>query len=336
MGARPTPISVLEQYFERPITPKTLAHWDEVSVNTWIDFAKTYLAQMQAGFDPAKLAEASRQGRVRLYFEPAMSHEYDNEIVSRQKATPILGRSPYPPEDYDVSVRGLSEALGPLKKHLLVANEIYIRDNFYYCFDAVADPVKRSSWRSDPNVESLVLHSVTAIKRWLPILAGLREPITSGALNFMPYYITPSFPYRDISSPKLHKHLGGLEIPPEDGVVPAAAAKFSFVNYDFSKPPEIPEGGYKKRLDYTAGITAWVNARLLGLDPVFPNREMWKWASHIRFRDNALVDVTTDLMSIEILPLGGEKGLSVADIMKMRRNEDVFRTDSNSNYLGRL
>jgi hypothetical protein len=322
MGGLPTPISVLETYFGRTLTLKDFSFWSEVSDDTWVDFAKTYLAQMQAGFTPQAMADRIGQEKIRLYFERGFSEDYDREIVRRFSTTPLLGRSPYPSEQVDYTGEGLSYALAPLRKHLLVADELYLPDNFYRCFDFVADSFDRYTWRNDPNVESAVRRGVAAILRWLPILAGLRDLITSGAMNFLPYYVIPSFPYAS-GNPFMTQQMARLDFPRDPSI--KRSGKLSL---DFSKwkdPPKISDGPTEPRLDCQAALYGWINARLLGLDPVFADKNTWQWASGIKFREETKTNLTTDLMSIDILPLGEKKGLSVQDIVSMRSGERTFR-----------
>lgn len=183
----PTPISVLEAFFGHELNSKDLRFWDDVSHDSWVDFAKTYRAQMKSGFTHEALAKRVEEEKIRLHFDYGFYQNYDREISRRYAKTPLLGLSPYPAENVNYHGDGLAQALAPLYKHLLVADEVYVPDNFYRCFDAVADSYGRYTWRSDPNIEAGVRGSVAAILQWLPILAGLRDLIVSGAINFFPY-----------------------------------------------------------------------------------------------------------------------------------------------------
>jgi hypothetical protein len=318
----PTPISILETYFKRKLTLKDIAVWKEVTDDTWVDFAKYYLAQMKAGFTHEAMAERIAEPNIRLYFDYLFGEDYDREIVSRYGKTPLLGHSQYPLKDVDYAGEGLTLALAPLKKHLLVADELYIPDNFYRCFDSVADTYDRHSWRSEPTVESSVHGSIAAILHWLPILAGLRELIVSGAINFLPYYVIPSFPYSS-GNPFMTRIMGRLDIPRDPSIKPAGEARIDLSSWN--EPPKIPEGPPEHALNCEGAAYAWINARLLGLDPVFADKKTWQWAAGIKFRDETKAQATTDLMSIDILPLGDKKGLTVQDIVSMRRGERVFK-----------
>jgi hypothetical protein len=101
----------------------------------------------------------------------------------------------------------------------------FLRDNFYYCFDIVADSVDPASWHSDPNVRQQFERSIGAIKKWLPILIELKNFIEAGVLVFMPYYITPSFPYGG-NAPKTRAAYERLRLTPDTKAAPAATASF--------------------------------------------------------------------------------------------------------------
>jgi hypothetical protein len=322
MTTLPSPISVLENYFDVTLT-SNMASWKEVSDDTWVDFAKHYLDQMEAGFTPKAMAESVEGQKIRLYFDRRFGEAYDREIVECYARTPLIGLSPYPGDDIDDVGAGLSHALAPLKKHLLVADALYFPDNFYRCFDAVADSYDRHRWRDDPNIKSAVQLSVASILRWLPILAGLRELITSGAVNFLPYYRIPSFPWEG-GNPFMTRQMERLTIPPDPGIR-RIDETVHFDLSDWNNPPEIRYDTTARTLDCEGAVYAWINARLLGLDPVFADETTWRWASGIKFREETERQLTTDLMSIDILPLGQRKELSVQDIVSMRKDEEVFR-----------
>jgi hypothetical protein len=323
MSRLPTPISILESYFDQKLTIKDISFWKEVSDDTWVDFAKTYLAQMEEGFTAQAMADRIEGQKIRLYFDHRFGEDYDRAIVGRYAKTPLLGVSQYPADDLDYRGEGLVQALAPLCKHLLVADEIYLTDSFYRCFDFVADSYDRNRWREDPNVKSGVHMTVAGIQRWLPILAGLRDLITSGAINFFPYYVIPSFDGR--GTDLMSQQRARLDIPRDPRLKPIGEP----VNVDFShfwdERPKIPHIANEPRLDCEDAVEAWINARLLGTDPVFANEKTWRWASGIRFHEEAKTQVTSDLMSIDILPLGGRKGLSVKDIVSMRKGERTFQ-----------
>jgi hypothetical protein len=188
--------------------------------------------------------------------------------------------------------------LAPLKNHLLLADALYIRDSFYYCFDAVADSVDAARWRNDPNIADLVRRSIASLKNWLPILIHLRDFIDSKAIVFMPYYITPSFPYGG-NAPQIKKYFAKLRMR--------------------SNGPRV------QYFDEDTAIAAWLNARIMNLDPVFPNRTMSDWAANLYFDEGPETnDITSDLISLDILPFGGREGIGLDELWKMRKNEDVF------------
>jgi hypothetical protein len=324
MNSLPTPISVLENYFDQKLTVKDLSFWKGVSDDTWVDFAKTYLAEMEKGFTAQAMADRIEGQKIRLYFDHRFGEDYDRALVGRYPKTPLLGVSQYPGDDIDYLGEGIVQALAPLAKHLLVADELYFTDSFYRCFDFVADSYDRDHWREDPNVASGVHLSVAGILRWLPILAGLRDLITSGAINFLPYYVIPSF-MEGHGTDLLNQQRARLDIPRDPRVKPIGESGGFDLAHFFDEPPKIPYIPNEPRLDCEAAVGAWINARLLGLDPVFANERTWRWASGIQFHEGAEMQVTTDLMSIDILPLGAKKGLSVKDIVSMRKGEQSFQ-----------
>jgi hypothetical protein len=249
-------------------------------------------------------------------------------MASHYRPTPLLGISPRPPSQVTITRDEVSNMLDPLKKHLLIADSVYFRDSFYYCFDAVADSVKRDTWRDDPNVANLVRDSIRSLKDWLPILIELRDFIESGALVFMPYYLTPSFPYNE-TAPAIKEHYKRLCIRPDPNV-----AHLQHPTIDFNKmrealrnpPPLTPS--LKERPEYfseSEAMTAWLNGRILGLDPVFPTRKMSDWAARLYFNDGPeTADLSSDLFTIQLLPFGETKGLSLDQLWKMRKTEEVF------------
>ena len=317
----PTPISILESYFDRQLILNDIRYWDTVKNDTWVDFAKTYLAQMKLGFTAIAIAEHTEKTQTRLYFDPRFGEAYDTQIAERYEKTPLLGHSPYPHVVDAVGDINFASLLNPLKKHLLVADELWIPDNFYRCFDFVADSFSRKTWHLNPNTKSAVNLSITAIKHWLPILATLRKLIVSGALKFMPYYVVPSFPYAG-GNPFMTEQMARHTTPRDPGIKIAGEFKVDFENWNI--PAKMPKGPFKPRLDCNAATYAWLNARLLGLDPVFADEGTWRWASGIKFRSEPIVEKTSDLMSIDILPLGNMSELSIDAIYEMRKNEQVF------------
>jgi hypothetical protein len=330
MSQLTTPISTIERYFDLRLDRAALKRFDETSDEQWIDFAKHYLAVMETDF-PAQFLHLPEGAdpSVRLYFEPRISHAWDAAVTALHQPTPLLGLSPHPRAG-TITRDDVSTMLRPLKKHFLLADSVYLRDSFYYCFDAVADSVDRTSWRRDPNTANLVHSSIQSIKQWLPILIELRDLIESKALVFMPYYITPSFPYAG-DAPNLKPYFQKLKVRPRSNSV---AMRDSSLGFDLNM---LADPDYSKRMyesstqdrdyfDETEVIGAWLNARILHLDPVFPNRAMFNWAANLYFDDGPEAqDLTTDLISLDVLPFGGAEGIAIDDLLSMRKNEEVFR-----------
>lgn len=184
-----------------------------------------------------------------------------------------------------------------------MADSVFIRDNFCFGFDSVADSVSRNRWREDPNVVNLVELSVERIRAFLSILAELKDFIVSGALVFMPYFVTPTLPYRNVPA-KLQRHIDRLRVADPSGRIWGHS---------------IPVGDFDKVL------VPWLNARLHELDPVYLSDEMARIGSTLRFdSDPAQPPPATDLLSVNILPFGGADQNDLDTLWKMRRNESVF------------
>jgi hypothetical protein len=303
MEASPNPVDILESYFDAELRPETLDEFDGVDPERWIDFAKHYLAAMKRGFSGAYLsAQAAPAHASRLYFEPAFAHEWARALEKRFVETPLLGYRAFLPEDPRITREQVSVFLNPLKKHLLLADSVFVKDNFYYGFDMVADTVSRDRWRADPNAVSLVETSIARIRAYLPILAELRDLIRSNALVFMPYYITPTFPYANVP-PKLKGHVERLRIVDRSGEVWSDG---------------IPAHEFDKVL------VPWLNARLLGLDPVYLTDAMARVGGTLSFDGDAIASAPGDLLSVSILPFGGADEIDLDTLWKIRRNESVF------------
>jgi hypothetical protein len=323
MTLSPTPISLIESYFDRKLERSSLRLFDEVKDDTWIAFARFYRAQMTEGF-ASRFLDPSEEtaNKIRLYFEPQLWRHWDHAVEQRYGLTPLLGGRGHPPETRP-DQQQVSQMLDPLKKHLLFAHSLFIRDNFYYCFDAVADSVDPAAWRSDPNVSDLVARSVVSIKRWLPILIELRNFIEAGILVFMPYYITPSFPWGGMA-PNLRKDYEQLRIKADPKRKPRTPPVFDLGSWN--EPPQIKVVA-PPPVSVAADdvIAAWLNGRLLGLDIVFPDRDAFDLGSRLYFAQSGISDITTDLMSIEGLPFGDNTGLGLEDLWKIRKNEGDFQ-----------
>ena len=279
---------------------------------------------MKADFTPESMESVIDSQKVQLYFDYRFILDYQREIEKRYGLQSILLGLEYPPPDVNFSEKVLGNALEPLNKHLLTADGLFIPDNFYRCFDGVADTFDRNTWRKDPNVESSVHRSIAAILQWLPVLASLRDFIESGAINFMPYYVVPSFPWGG-SDPFILEKMARLEIPPDPQIKSVEESH----GYDLGPWTEAPKIAYspgKQQINCGLATSAWINARFFSLDPVFADEETWKWASKIKFRKETKLQITTDLVSIDILPLGNrKKRLTAKEIMSMRKNEGVFK-----------
>lgn len=335
MTSLPTPISILESYFKEQLTIKDMAYWDKISDSAWIDFAKTYQGQMEAGFTAQAMADRVDEQKIRLYFDHEnFPEEYDKATAGRYAETSVVGGrlligvSQYPADGLDYRGEGLTQVIAPLAKHLLVSDEVYLTDSFYRCFDDVAETADQYDWQKNDRWGFEM--RVTAIRRWLLILAGLRDLVTSGVINFFPYYVIPSFIKKlDAAAGRRtdqnYQLRGRLDIPRDPSLkAPGELGKIDFKNFG-KQPPKISPSKDEPRLDTTAAVTAWIDARLLGYDPVYANEKTWRWASGIGFRDETKMQATSGLVSIDIIPLRGNKGLSVNDIMSMRSGEKVFK-----------
>ena len=192
-----TPLHIVESYFDVELDRSALTRFNQIADSEWIDFCKHYQATMVRDFASQflEVPEEGAKAPLRLFFDPRLAHTWDRAVRTTYEPTPLLGLSPDPGPASDITRDAVSRMLGPLKKHMLVADSVYVRDSFYYSFDAVADAVSRTRWREDPNVVALVEESIRKLRAWLPVLVELRGLIESRALVFMPYYLTPSFPY---------------------------------------------------------------------------------------------------------------------------------------------
>ncbi len=313
-----TPLDIVESYFGIQLDRSAVKKLDRTSDDEWIDFAKHYLAVMDDNF-AAQFLSVPENGEspLRLFFEPRLDHQWEAEVGRLYGRTPLLGLRSDPGSTLDITRNDVSRMLAPLKKHLLVADSVYVRDNFYYCFDHVADSTSRKRWRDDPNVRSHVLESIRKLKAWLPILIELRSLIDSRALVFMPYYMTPSFPYL-ADSPQLQAALAKVRSRPRPAEEPPTVTLLG-------RTVKLSVPRVDVRVDQRAILGAWLNARLLGLDPVFPNRLMFDWAADLYFDEGpGPGDLVSDLISMDILPFGEAEGIHLNDLLKLRKNEEVF------------
>lgn len=295
----PTPISLVESYFKVKLTRSSLKHFKSVEEEVWINFAKFYKKSMKENFGTAFLERGPDcDSETRLYFEPMLRDEWDKAIKCRYRPTPLIGVSPHPNEGEKVTRERVSDWLNPLKKHLLIAHSVYIRDNFYYCMDFVADTVNPDDWRDNPNTVNLVNRSIQSIKNWLPILIELGPLIRSKALVFMPYYITPSFPY------------GGQ----------APALKSEYAKLTHTNPVGAPVSCYP---DHVVG--AWLNSLLLNLDPVFPDNASLNFAAGLGFKgDHEPTYLNGNPVTFEIKAFREPEDINLNDLESMRKNEEIF------------
>lgn len=323
-----TPIHLLETYFGLDrLDHRAVRHLNQLPDGTWIDFAKQYQSSMDAAFRSEFLTDQVSR-RVRLYCEPLLSESWEASVKQLYGApSPLLGHGPDPHTDIDAGVA--SRMLEPLKKHLLVADSVYIRDSFYYCFDWLADNASR---RQPDSQASTVSMMVSRLKAWLPLLVELRPLIDSEALIFMPYWMTPSFPMANYTVDRMNEL--GLSIRPQTDRQPRPPTEIDFRN--MSEPPELPApqreappGSFSARpVHPDRVILAWLNARLLGLDPMFPNTDMFDFSSRLYFRDTDQDEpprqLTSDLTSFDVLPLRDERPIGIHDLMSLRKNEAAF------------
>ncbi|GEN29652.1 hypothetical protein HVA01_32980 [Halovibrio variabilis] len=303
MKTCPNPIDIIEKYFNIELRTESLEEFDGIDSEQWIDFSKTYLKVMESGFASAYLDEqVSPAHKVRIYFEPTLKHDWAKKLEERFAETPLLGYRAFLPKDPRITRAVVSEFLNPLKKHLLLADSVFIPDNFYRSFDMVADSVSRDSWRNNPNTVRLVKDSIARIRAYLPILAELRDFIRCNALVFMPYYITPTFPYANVPR-KLKDRIDRLRVIDPTG--------------------EIWGSGFSTN-EFNKVLVPWLNARLLGLDPVFLTDTMARVAGTLCFDDDAISSPASDLLSVRILPFGGASEIDLDMLWSMRSNESVF------------
>ncbi len=300
-----TPLRIIESYFGTELDKSGTKHLMGIADESkWVDFALHYLHTMRANFVADFLeVEDDKQAPNRLYFEPRLRQEWDAAAAGLNwSPSPLLGVTPDPASG-DLNAAAAAEILGPLKKHLLIADSVYIRDSFYYSFDLIEGCVTAAGWRDDPNLAGQVSFGISRLKAWLPLLRELRRLVETQALVFMPYYLMPSWPYETGAKPPSKEAFASLRTRPAPGPAQPGPAWFG--------EREV-EG-------------AWLNARLLGLDPVFPNRRMFDFASRLYLAgDEEPGDLTCDLTSLDIVPLGEKKPISVETLLSLRKNEEGF------------
>ncbi len=322
----PTPISIVESFFDLALVPGAIKFFDTVSDSMWIKFAKYYHRVMKEQFNRQYLTFLFRNERkIRLFFEPRMADEWEKAIQTKYQNTPLLGLTYQPEFNGKITPDSVSEMMNPLKKHLLLADSVYVCDNFYKCFDFIADNVDPDNWGDEVNIDSAVRRCIRDTKSWIPILIELKGLIENNILIFLPYYVTRSFPYGG-NSPELRLFKEKLKFKPDESKKHRKESKGFDLNTDWTIPPKIELANYQfNYFSENEVIGAWLNANILRLDPVFPNRPMFEYASMLYFeRENKSIQ-TSDLVSMNILPFGNnKKKISIADLVNMRKNEAVF------------
>ena len=317
-----TPINLIESYFDVELDRRGLKHLRGIPDGGWIDFAKQYWATMNESFVKDFLEVPNNaSASLPLYFEPILRESWDYTVQQLYNChTPLLGMQPDP--KVEISPAAVSQMLQPLKKHLLVADSVYIRDSFYYCFRGLAE------WR-DPGLS----FNVPRLKAWLPLLMELRPLIDSRALVFMPDWLTPSFShFNSYNIDQMNALKLGMHPSPHDLDTPdRPPLKFDFekaFSTKYEPPIWKPNSGPGGGPDEFVVITTWLNARLMGLNPVFPDQDMYDYSLRLYFRGDDDGDqsfsLTSDLMSFDILPLGRRKPVSIKELMSLRKNEEGF------------
>lgn len=175
------------------------------------------------------------------------------------------------------------------------------------------------------------------LKAWLPLLVELRPLITSQALIFTPYWLTPSTPYSNYPVARMNE-LGLRFRPPSE--VPRIPTEPDFSNWDgIENLPPVHAGAFDstphwERLREGQVILAWLNARIMGLDPVFPNRAMFDFGNTLYLRDDERDgpprELTSDLISFDVLPLRRDGAVSIKDLVSLRKNEAGFAAVRNA------
>lgn len=327
-----TPLHIIESHFNTKLDKSGVKHLIRLNdENKWVEFAMHYLDMMKKHF-VADFLEVDKDGQVplRLYFEPRLRDQWDAAMTRlKQSPTPLLGVTPDPESD-DINADVAAEILAPLKKHLLIADSVYVRDSFYYCFDLIEACVNTTGWRDDPNLAGQVNYGIRRLKAWLPLLKELRQLIETRALVFMPHYMTPSWPY-DVGDTRQFKDaFANLRIQPQvDSTPPLPPPHIDFKSFDDPQWRGADQIG-RTRLSPAPFNErevegAWLNSRLIGLDPVFPNPEMFDFAARLYLaNEDGPGDLTCDLTSLDIVPLGAKKPISIKTLLGLRKNEEGF------------
>jgi hypothetical protein len=327
-----TPLHIIESYFKTKLNKsaiKRLIRLDDE--NKWVDFALYYLETMKEHFVADFLEVEGEQAPLRLYFEPRLRVQWDAAVTRlSQSPTPLLGVTPDPEGD-DINADAAAMILAPLKKHLLIADSVYVRDSFYYCFDLIEACVNTIGWRDDPNLARQVNYGIRRLKAWLPLLGELRQLIETRALVFMPHYMTPSWPYEVGDTRQFRDAFANLRIQPQaDSRPPLPLPHVDFESFfDDAKSHGAAQTGRAQRrparFNEREVEGAWLNSRLMGLDPVFPNPEMFDFAARLYLApEDGPGDLTCDLTSLDIVPLGARKPISLETLLDLRKNEEGF------------
>jgi hypothetical protein len=325
---RSTPVEQIESYFDVKLDRSGIRHLRRIPDGDWVDFAMQYESTVNESFAKGFLEAQNREPTpLSLYFEPTLRETWDAAAHHLYgSTTPLLGMKTDAEGEIDPNVASLM--LEPLKKHLLVADSVYVEDNFFDCFKVAA--------LNGPNA---AFH-IARLKAWLPLLMELRPLIESRALVFMPSWLTPSFPYSNYTIEQMNALKLGSHRPapaPDTGPPPRLDFRISPERMEAARRRAIEALSNRDRWDpkrtldgreVNAVISAWLNARLLGLNPVFPDQAMYDFGSYLYFRGEGDEDrsfkLTSDLMSFDILPLGKNKPVSIKELMSLRKNEEGF------------
>jgi hypothetical protein len=331
-----TPLAIIQSFFEMDLDRRGLKRLLRLkdSDDRWIDFAIQYADTMEKHCADEFLSiESNGQSQVRLYFEPRLREQWAAATnLIGHPSTPLLGARTTP-EAEDIDTRAAAVMLGPLKKHLLVGDSVYIRDTFYYCFDLVKGCVSSPDWRENRALSGQIPDAVRSLKAWLPLLRHLGPLIETDALVFMPDYMTPSWPYDVGDTNEIKAAFRNLRLQPDDNPDPPAPPVKAVDFERFSEPPHLPaaalqtsyEENLLRSLNEREIMGAWINAKLMGLDSVYPSRRIFDFASRLYLaEENGPGDVTCDLTSLDIVPLGHARSISIKDLVSLRKNEEGF------------
>jgi hypothetical protein len=331
-----TPLAITESFFETKLNErgvKSLLCLKDTDAR-WIDFAVHYADTMENHFAEESLSiDANRRAPVRLFFEPRLRDQWDAAIeLMGHPTTPLLGLG-IVPQTKGIDANTAAALLGPLKKHLLIGDSVYIADNFYQCFFYIKERASNPRSGKDPDLGSTNPNPVRNLKAWLPFLRQLRPLIETDALVFMPDFIKHWFP-GGTQPPEVKAAFANLRVRPGgDPEPPAPPGPPPRLNPEAARlaPPPVPPTLKQsledrlRRVNASETVGAFVNARLMGLDSVFPSREVFDFASRLYLaEEDGPGETGCDLTSLDIVPLGRKKPLSIKDLVSLRKNEEGF------------